>query len=261
MDLKHILVHLDHSPHCQARLEFALGLARRHQARLTGYYAVTHSYFSRRHSEHAEIQAAFLEKAKDCDVASEWHCLEEAGNSEEVIAQVSQKAHCADLVIVGQSSPKSEELGTPRDLPERLVLLSGRPVLILPYAGTFTPCCQRIMVAWQEGRESVRALHDALPLLKMARQVSLLTLTPAETRGQDVERALHAVGGHLAHHGVQARTEQLVYGTISKGDMLLNRTAEEGIDLLVTGAFAKYHPGAVARHLLNHMTVPVLMSH
>jgi nucleotide-binding universal stress UspA family protein len=50
------------------------------------------------------------------------------------------------------------------------------------------------------------------------------------------------------------------------GDTLLNRVCEEGFDLLVMGAYAhtpqgKIVLGSVARHLLEHMTVPVLMSH
>ena len=53
---------------------------------------------------------------------------------------------------------------------------------------------------------------------------------------------------------------------VSIGDMLLNRCADEGIDLMVLGAFSQFRRGNqilgdVGRYLLQSMTVPVLMSH
>ena len=49
-------------------------------------------------------------------------------------------------------------------------------------------------------------------------------------------------------------------------DALLNRSCDEGYDLLVMGAYAhtpqgKMTLGAVAGQLLRQMTVPLLMSH
>jgi nucleotide-binding universal stress UspA family protein len=48
--------------------------------------------------------------------------------------------------------------------------------------------------------------------------------------------------------------------------MLLNRIADEGIDLLVMGAYGHARVreiwlGGVTRRLMQHMTVPVFISH
>jgi nucleotide-binding universal stress UspA family protein len=71
---------------------------------------------------------------------------------------------------------------------------------------------------------------------------------------------------HLARHGVKAEAQHIYAKDMSVGDMMLSRAADEGIDLIVTGAYghARWRElvlGGVTRHLLTHMTVPVLMSH
>jgi nucleotide-binding universal stress UspA family protein len=57
----------------------------------------------------------------------------------------------------------------------------------------------------------------------------------------------------------------LTNGT-NPGEALLTRTTDTGAGLLVMGAYAhsrmrEYIFGGATRHVLEHMTVPVLMSH
>ncbi|HEY5673946.1 MAG TPA: universal stress protein [Malonomonas sp.] len=256
MSIKHLFVHLDHTPQSRSRLEFAIGLAGRQQAFLTGCYAAD----SRPEAQAQELQATFVAQTANRDIPSQWLSLEESGSGQALLAQLCHMAQCSDLVIIGQPDPKNN-LGALRELPEKLVLHSGRPVLILPYAGSFTPHCERVMVAWNGGRESVRALHDALPLLQQARKVSLLSLIPAGAESAVAQASLAMLCQHLALHGIQAHSETQVCLKISKGDLLLNRSAEEGISLLIAGGVYRDHLGEVANHLLKYMTIPVLMSH
>jgi nucleotide-binding universal stress UspA family protein len=53
---------------------------------------------------------------------------------------------------------------------------------------------------------------------------------------------------------------------IGVGDVLLSSAADAGADLIVMGAYGHSRVremvlGGATRHLLQHMTVPVLMSH
>ena len=71
---------------------------------------------------------------------------------------------------------------------------------------------------------------------------------------------------HLARHGIRAEAQHYYADDISAGALLLSRAVDEGIDLIVCGAYghARWREivlGSVTRHLLAHMTVPVLMSH
>jgi hypothetical protein len=78
---------------------------------------------------------------------------------------------------------------------------TGRPVLIIPYAGTFARVGTRVLIAWDGTREANRALHDVLPLIEDAEAVTVLYVG---TRESDLDRArlrLERVVQHLQRHG------------------------------------------------------------
>jgi nucleotide-binding universal stress UspA family protein len=266
MEFKNILVVLDYTPSCTARLELAIKMAKQHSARLSGLYAFSHGFYESKQNEAAshsdQVQSDFIEATSRAGIDAHWIEVDENIIGVGVAEIVNQHAYYSDLVVVGQDEPGSVERSLPSDLPERLVIGSGRPVLIVPYAGNYTQFGERIMLAWKAGRESVRAANDAMPLLKKARKVNVVEVnspTPDATQAE-------LLCAHLELHGVAAKPENVAVAEVSVGDALLNRIFVEGDDLLVMGAFAHTHLGSltlgdVARHLLKHMTVPVLMSH
>lgn len=266
MTLKNILVHLDNSHHSSSRLELAIGLAQRHQAHLTALYITTHPYYEPQHVDTEEkkvrVQAEFNARIGSAGVNAELLTLDWKVTGVSVTEIINLHAHYSDLVIVGQTGSNSQDRDTPADLPERVVLGSGRPVLIVPYTGSYKDFGTRVLVAWKSGRESTRAVNDAIPLLAKANVVNILIVNPADPSTNEGERLC----GHLAYHDIKAGAEQATATGISVGDNLLNRASVEGSDLLVMGAYTHTRLGAltlgdVARHILKHMTVPVLMSH
>ena len=136
------------------------------------------------------------------------------------------------------------------------------------YVGTFETVGRNVIIAWNNSRESARAVADALPLLTGAERVTILALNPkggVELDGHgDVPGADIAL--HLARHDVNVDAAQLVTEDVSVADMLLSRAADEGADLLVISAYGHSRLGelvlgGVTRSILAHMTLPVLMSH
>lgn len=270
MALADILVHIDHHAGSGARLAVAVGLAKRHRARLTGLFVITHQYYQPRHgAAEAAIGAAremFEQQVAEAGIEGQWQCVDWSVIGVGMTEIIIHHAHYSDLLIVSQATQESASGDVPSDLPERLVLGAGRPVLIVPYSGTFASVGERVLVAWKAGRESTRAVNDALPILKQAQRVDILAINSSETYGDDRESLCANICNHLDRHGVTAKAENLLVATASVGDALLNRVYEEGFDLLVMGAYAhtpqgKMALGSVARHLLRQMTVPVLMSH
>jgi len=266
MDFKSILVVLDYTPSSAARLRLAIRLATQHGARLSGLYAVTRSFFESKQNEAAShsdaVQADFILATGQAGIDARWIGVDEVTVGADVAEIVNQHAYYCDLLVVGQNEPGAAEGSLPGDLPERVVLGSGRPVLIVPYSGTFEHCGARIMLAWKSGRESARAANDALPLLKKATEVRVADVNTPSSDATQAERLC----AYLALHGVTAKPEHIIVEEITVGDALLNRISDEGDDLLVMGAvahtrFGSLTPGDVARHILKHMTVPVLMSH
>lgn len=263
MALTEILVHLDPAPRCSARLELALALAQRHAAALTGCYAVAPHDLAgdKGRQQITDVRSHFEARLAGRGVAGRWLVPEGGARGATVAEQLAAQALYVDLVMVGQVDPRAGSRHGSDSLVERLLQGSGRPVLVVPYAGSFAAAGRRVLVGWKGGRESGRAVFDALPLLRTAEQVSALGLIPAGAGEAEIADSLNRLEAYLAGHGVTVRGERLVCSDISKADLLLNRASEEGSDLLVVGALTHGRMGEVARHLLNHMTVPVLMSH
>jgi nucleotide-binding universal stress UspA family protein len=273
MALADILIHMDDSKNCEMRLDVAIDLAVRFKARLTGLYVITHKYYQPRKGD-AEtvaetVHRMFEDKVARTGIETRWQCIDWSVIGVGITEIINHHAHYTDLLVVGQavhdvSGKAANE--APADLPERLVLGAGRPVLIVPYAGTFARVGERVLVAWKAGRESTRAVNDALPILKQAQRVDILAIDSSETYEDDGETLCSNICDHLERHGVKAEPERMIVSNSSVGDALLNRTCEEGFDLVVMGAYAhtpqgKMALGSVASHLLKQMTVPVLMSH
>ena len=262
MVLKNMLVLMDTLPNAAARLDLAIAMAKQHGAALTGLNTITHPLLPVIKGHGAELaeqmQEIFLQKTKAAGIDAKWLSIDVKVLSGSVAEVVNHYATFADLIVLGQTVHQSAQ----EKLIERVGLGSGKPVLIVPYTGTFASAGDRVLIAWKTGRESSRALTDALPLLRKSQSVNVFEVNPTDGERADMQ----SLRDYLAGHQVQAGLETSAITALSVGDVLLNRVADEGSDLLVMGAYAdlyfgSYILGDVARHVLHHMTVPVLMSH
>ena len=269
MNLKDILVHIDNRPTCASRLQVAIQLAKLQGARLTGLYVIPHPAYAPHHRAPQELadeaRARFELAVTPAGLEMEWICVDNLKSGLDLPNALNLHAHYHDLLVVSQTDHDAPDRTIPPSLPEKAVLGSGRPVLIVPYAGEFKTLGKRVMLAWRGGPESTRALHDSLPLLHSADSIRVISILG---RGGDEAHSAHNadICEHLRRYGLPISCEKLNAGELSVGNLLLNRCADEGIDLLVMGAFSlsrRGHQtlGEVGTVLLETMTVPVLMSH
>jgi len=267
--IKDILVHLDDSAGAESRLDIAILHARKHGANLRGLYPITHAYYNPREigeqSTLERVEALFSAKTTAAGISSEWVPLDSSVIGVGVLDVVNIQAYYSDLVVIGQTNFRTPVLNIPTDFPERLVRTCGRPVLVVPYTGSFETAGDRIMIAWRAGRESVRSLNDAMPIIEKAHSVSVVGVS-AEAIPSASDSHIKSVRNYLAKHSVNARTDQICTGNLTVGDTILNFACEHTIDLLVMGAYAPNRrgdlaPSPVAQHILKHLTVPILLSH
>lgn len=270
MTYRSILVHLDDSHRCAARVALAAGIARAQGAHLlglapTGVVSLPESLASRAAAlapAHEQLKARALGCVErfNAQVASLGLASHEGRlHDDDTLSAVLQHARTCDLVVLGQHDPEHHAPLVSWDLPQQVFLHAGRPVLVVPYAGEFKTSGEQVVVAWSDTREAARAMADALPLLRQARQVSLLAFN-ADDRG-----ALDAAHAWLARHGVNSKVETQATG-LAIGDALLSRAFDLGADLLVMGGYghsraAELVTGGVTRSVLRQMTLPVLISH
>lgn len=264
MSIKDILLYLDNSPACELRIDTALSLAQVHGAHVTGLSIVTYGYYQPhylRAEERLAAPGALLEvKARVSGVTASCCSIESnvvgVGPRELLI----RASHCSDLIVVGQESRRTARASA---VVEYLVAGGGRPVLIVPAIGAYPTVGRRVLVAWKNGREAARALHDAMPILQKAEQVTLLAVVAEEEPNRYMWAGIQE---HLQRHGIKVHTELLPVTSVPPADSLLNHACEGGYDMLVMGA---YNPGSrrgpllgkVAAQILREMTIPVLMSH
>jgi nucleotide-binding universal stress UspA family protein len=272
MAIKDILLHLDNSPGCQARIDLAIQLAQSHGAHIKGLHVISHSYYAPRHTaaaaeEAKNIETLFIARTAAAGVSAEWLNIDWSVVGVRIAEIITIFTYYTDLVIIGQPTETTNEAGIPFDLPERLGLAGGKPLLIVPYAGDFNRTIERIMVAWKAGRESSRTLYDAMPLLERAKHLSIVTVAAPEYQDQGDDNDIARLDAYLSRHERPFTHDRILApATLPVGDALLNHACEQKMDLLVMGGFAASRRGAfmlgpVARHLMNHMTVPVLLSH
>lgn len=281
MALRDLLVHLDGSERTAQRLDFAAALAARHDAHLIGLHAVEATLpialsgelggaalgelVQRMHEEAAasarRTRAIFEDKLRRDGLRGEWRESETRP-----VEAVTLHARYADMAVLGQSGPGSMDPSLDAAILESALFQSGRPVLMVPYAGTFEAAPENVLVAWDGGREATRAVHDAMPLLRAAREVKVLAINPHHGIGGHGDVPAADIALHLARHGVKAIAEHVVTDEVRESDALLNEAANSGIGLIVMGAYGHSRLrqlilGGVTRGILARMTVPVLMSH
>ena len=144
---------------------------------------------------------------------------------------------------------------------ESALFESGRPVLIAPPKSP-PSLGTNVLIAWNRSTEQARAMAFAMPILRLARRISILTVegsTVAGPSGVEMARSLRM-------NGIAAEPITLTAGKRSAGEAILAKAEELNCDLIVKGAYTQSRLrqmifGGATRHILAHAELPVLMAH
>ena len=248
------MVVLDAEATARERIDFASALAERFSAHLIGLYtlptpeAPRHiGYYDptlldpfilelreRASGAAVKMREAFDHATGIRGLSAEWREIPEGPDADPAL-----HARYADLAILAQLDPERAEADSIR-LRLRLrqvALASGRPVLIVPYAGHFENVGWRVLIAWNAAREAARAVSDSMPLLTSAELVTVLTIDPREGPDGHGEIPGADIALHLARHGVKTEIERRISAGLPVEEALLSRAADLGADLIVMGAY------------------------
>jgi nucleotide-binding universal stress UspA family protein len=229
---------------------------------MMGYDAVPVAYDGNQtfFQKHLPKVKADFETAMKAD-SIEFSFQEVDGTSAQIAMEVASQARAHDLALISVSQV-GDGSGFENDFSERVVILAGRPVLVLPRNSILKFDFTEIMVGWDGGREAARATFDSLALLRAAKRVRLLEIDVAP-RG--IEPAAE-IAESLAHHGVKTEITHVTSDGMNSGETLLHAAKDHGAGLLVMGAyghsrFSEFIFGGATRHVFRNLSVPVLMSH
>jgi nucleotide-binding universal stress UspA family protein len=171
-------------------------------------------------------------------------------------------ARLYDLAVVGQS--ERDRVGPEELIVEGALFGSGQPVLVVPadYSGGMR--LDRVLVCWNGGRNAARATANAVPFLRRANAVEIVTVgtelaAAAETSAADLAR-------HLGRHSINADVTRIQPGSLRVSAAILNHASKSGASMIVMGGYGhsrlrEFILGGTTRGVLKMMTVPTLMSH
>jgi nucleotide-binding universal stress UspA family protein len=271
-------VHLNDERRTEAVLEPAMALARRYNSHLIGMHVyaslpatpVNIPYASKviggvagaERKATEQIAAIFERMTANQPFVPEWRAQKVP--HVDLAAVVMDHGRAADLIVAGQTD-RDWDLSPLLDFPERLALESGRPVLVVPVKGRFPEVGRNIAIAWKPGRESARAVFDALPLLAGADIVRIVEFREGE-RDEGSLAPDTTIAASLARHGIKPEVHSSVPGKSGVAQNILARVEADKADLLVLGAFghSRFREmvfGGVTRYIARHITVPTLFSH
>lgn len=289
MPYKTVLVHIDESSRTAERVRLAATIARNAGAHLIGaaLTGVSRSVYDDAAPDQPDAHLALhlnmlREQARqalagfdDQVAALGLASFEQRVLDDEAGGGISLLARYADLVVIGQIDPDQASASVMSDFPAYVVLNSGRPVLIVPYAGAPAPHALRnVLISWNASKEAGRAVSAALPLLQQAEQVHVAIFDPDQDSAAHAGRPGAELLSYLDRHGVKAelslhrgeRQGGLMKWPSGVGEALLSHAADVAADLLVMGAYGHSRLretllGGVTRTVLQTMTLPVLMAH
>jgi nucleotide-binding universal stress UspA family protein len=211
-------------------------------------------------AERKLAEAAFEEACAKTAVPHEWRTYKVPDYL--IAPQAGSLARAADLIIC----PALPVEGTAsRHNIEEVVFTSGRPVLAIPAAWSGRVLGERIVIAWDGGREAARAVFDAMPLLLKSKQVRIVSVEgfldePARqfTPGDDVATT-------LSRHGIRAESHAFRGRGRNVREELQAQVLDTGADLVVMGCYGHSRLremilGGVSRGMLKDVPFPLLLS-
>ena len=121
------------------------------------------------------------------------------------------------------------------EVPDRVLIEAGAPMLILPQDWAYGPLGENVVIAWNASREAARAVHDAMPLLEKAKKVTIFSFS---SRAHGFRASAERLADHLLRHGVAAHISDWTdTGDVSALEALFASLDTQDADLIVAGAF------------------------
>lgn len=278
MAIKDLLVAYHGDEGSQAALKFALQMGKKYGAYVTGAHVhAPEQYESQvrqwipadvldimRKAERdavKTIETSFRKVVKDTEpkVAHDWIAV----NGPPSIL-LSRLARYFDLLLTGQFEGAIRHGGRAVQ-PEDILTRSGKPMIIVPQGYNVRPFKEEAVVAWDGSRSAARALTDAMQMLETKKRLYVVTVERDGEEERIYRAGDHDIIEHLERHGINAERVPLK-AKGSTGRTILDFCEKVDPDALVMGAFGRGKIGSVlfggvSQYVLEHQTVPVLMSH
>ena len=173
-------------------------------------------------------------------------------------AELGSLARVYDVTIIGR--PAANGRGPRMTTLESALFESGQPILVAPPTPPKT-MGENILVSWNCSTEQAHTTAAAMPLLRQAKTVTIMTIEGLTVAGPSSKEAQ----SWLAANGINSREVTIGNGGKKPGEVLLTEAAKLGADLIIKGAYTQSRLrqmifGGATSHLLAHSNLPMLMA-
>ncbi len=167
------------------------------------------------------------------------------------------KGRLVDLIAVAKPD-RDQNLGL--NTLQAALLESGKLVLMCP-PKSCSSLGAKVAIAWNGSGEAARAVTAALPILKLADEVILLS-----PQGKELPVSAEEAKIYLETHGASCRLQPFTRGSRSVAETLLEDAKKAGADCLLMGAYGQSRQrelimGGVTQHVVDHADLPILFMH
>lgn len=205
----------------------------------------------------SELREVFEKRMRGAEVRFEWR-----SDLRRPLDYLCEQSRAADIIVVPAIRSVFTDPFATASL-DGLLVAAGRPVLVVPPSVKFLDL-RHVVVAWKDTREARRAISDALPLLRLANEVSIVEVPERESDATIVPGRLDDLRRWLEHHGVTATCVALAAGT-DPSTGLKQFVSDAGATLIVAGAYGhsrlqEFVLGGVTDDLLRTSKVCLLLS-
>lgn len=278
MAYKTIVTILDAPENAGIAADFAIALASGHGAHVIGLHAeiisavpmvapmeipdpiAVQALQDMAHTEAVSIEELFRTRATAGGGSFEWRSFTSSvGYASQPILETVRSA---DLILAIQPDPANPS-DSHVDV-DSFLFESGRPVLMVPHSIKAPMPMRRVLIAWNGSKEAARATFDALPLLRAADAVEILSIDAAENSSQGTMSGAD-IAATLIRHGVMASLSSTTSAEKSASQVIESRLADRSVDLLVMGAYTHSRIwqmifGGTTKTVLKSMTALTLLS-
>jgi nucleotide-binding universal stress UspA family protein len=269
--MKTILVHIEGDEGQPARLAAAFDLARACQGHLVclsvmpyaayalgdpamGAFPVTtliDAVEARRREERVAVETRLRQEG----ISWEWQAAD--GDS---CDRLVEHARLADVVVMSAgpfSRTGAMKLGVTGDVAVR----APAPVLAVPETAIGFNVSGPALLCWDGGQEAAKAMRSAIPLLRLASEVTVLTVAE-----KDSPFSARSAAVFLSRHGISVDVLERDGGGASVEQVIRSVATERGASLIVQGAYGHSRMremlfGGVTRGLLADAPMPILLGH
>jgi len=186
-----------------------------------------------------------------------WNWIDASGP---FASALEESGKLADLIVVNRQLDKAAAPDM-RSVAAQVVIGSGRAVVAVPEDATGFAAAGHVLVAFDGSDEASKAIQAAVPLLRLAR-----TVTVVEVADGSIEAPPGNAAAYLSRHGIDAVTVRRRPGDGSTADILLAEAKAEGADYIVMGGFGRSRLveaifGGVSRDMLTESPIPLVIAH